>query len=410
MNCHLSINKIILLLILLVFTNQLFAQPDYDLVKSFKQKYKQLEEAITKAKTLEELNSIVADIDRFRNEYVEQKALLDKSLYPDNFDKAFEKLNMSFVIRNQDFTTIDILQTENLELKEQVALLNKRSAELMNKIQEYEYAGKKDVNKSAELDALVNELKRSLRKRDELIVGIVDSLLPQPIMVQTQLSSQEMNSIYIEAERNNVLSNVKHSLLDNIRFIELTSLEPGDLTEIKKQQNQFVEFWQDAGTKLVDIYAGKNKKSKEIKEIDSLFSMWNFTLEQVAWRNIREEFAYNNINLIEFTNGEEFTKELTSFIDDAIKNIGVKSPAESNLTYSSFSDSTWFKVISPNWIPFLIDNEMLDTKQERNVELKISDWKGRLTPSSFDWMYVLVAVIAVAGLGYMNRKRIFKNK
>ena len=398
------------MLILLVFTNQLFAQSDYDLVKNFKQKYKQLEESITNAKNLEELNSIVADIDRFRNEYVEQKALLDKSLYPDNFDRTFEKLNMSFVIRNHDFTTIDILQTENLELKEQVALLNKRNAELMNKIQEFEYADKKDVNKAAELDALVRELKKSLRKRDELIVGIVDSLLPQPMMEQAQLSSQEMNSIYIEAERNNVLSNVKHSLLDNIRFIELTSLEPGDLTEIKKQQNQFVEFWQDAGTKLVDIYAGKNKKSEEIKEIDSLFSLWDFTLEQDAWRTIREEFAYNNINLIEFTNGEEFTNVLTSFIDDAIKNIGVKSPAESNLTYSLFSDSTWFKVISPDWIPFLIDNEMLDANQERNVEIKISDWKGRLTPSSFGWIYVLVAVIAVAGLGYMNRKRLFKNK
>ena len=410
MNCHSSINKIIPLLILLVFTNQLFAQPDYDLVKSFKQKYKQLEEAITKAKTLEELNSIVADIDRFRNEYVEQKALLDKSLYPDNFDKTFEKLNMSFVIRNQDFTIIDVLQTENLELKERVALLNKRNAELMNKIQEYEYADKKDVNKAAELDALIRELKRSLIKRDELIIGIVDSLLPLPMKEQTQLSSQERNSIYIEAEKNNVLSNVKRSLLDNIRFIELTSLEPGDLTEIKKQQNQFVKFWRDTGTKLVDIYAGKNKKSEEIKEIDLLFSLWSFTLEQEAWRNIIEEFAYNNINLIEFTNGEEFTNVLTSFIDDAIKNIGVKSLAESNLTYSSFSDSTWFKVISPNWNPFLIDNEMLDIKQERNVEFKISDWKGRLTLSSFDWMYVLVAVIAVAGLGYMNRKRIFKNK
>ena len=408
MKCHSSMNRIILLLILLVITNQLFSQSDYDLVNSFKQKYNQLEEAITKAKNLEELNSIVADIDRFRNEYVEQKALLDKSLYPGNFDKTFERLNISFVIRNQNFTTIDILQTENLELKEQVTLLNKRNAELMNKIQEYEYTDKKDVNKAAELDALVKELRRSLRKRDELIVSIVDSLLP--MMEQTQLSSQEMNSIYIEAERNNVLSNVKHSLLDNIRFIELTSLEPGDLTEIKKQQNKFVEFWQGAGTKLVDIYAGKNKKNKEIKEIDSLFSIWNFTLEQEAWRNIREEFAYNNINLIEFTNSEEFANVLTSFIDEAIKNIGVKSPAESNLTYSSFSDSTWFKVISPNWIPFLIDNKMLDAYQERNVEIKISDWKGRLTPSSFGWMYVLVAVIAVAGLGYMNRKRIFKKQ
>jgi len=238
MKYHSSLNNIILLLILLVFTNQLFSQSDFEIVQSFKKKYKQLEEAINNAKNLKELNSIVADIDRFRNEYAEQKALLDKSLYPDNFDTTFEKLNMSFVIRNQDFTTIDVLQTENLELKEQVALLNKRNTELMNKIQEYEYADKKDVNKAAELDALVRELKRSLRKRDELIVGIVDSLLPQPMMEHTQLSSQEMNSIYIEAEKNNVLSNVKRSLLDNVRFIELTSLEPGDLTEIKKQQNQ----------------------------------------------------------------------------------------------------------------------------------------------------------------------------
>ena len=410
MKLHSSLNKIIFLLTLMIISNQLFAQSDYEIVQSFKQKYKQLEAAINKSNNLEELNSIVADIDRFRNEYVEQKTLLDKSLYPDNFDKTFEKLNMSFVIRNQDFTIIDVLQTENLELKEQVTLLNKRNTELMNKIQEYEYSDKKDVNNVAELDALVRELKRSLRKRDELIIGIVDSLLPQPMMEQTQLSLQERNSIYIEAEKNNVLSNVKRSLLDNVRFIELTTLEPDDLNEIKKQQNQFAEFWQNSGAKLIDIYAGKNKKSKEIKEIDSLFSMWNLSLEQEVWRNIREEFSYNNINLIEFTNGEEFTNVLISFIDDAIKNIGVKSPEGSNLTYSSFSDSTWFKVISANWVPYLIDNEMLDLEQKSKVEVKISDWKGRLTPSSFDWMYVLVAVIAVAGLGYMNRKRLFKNK
>jgi hypothetical protein len=370
----------------------------------------QLEETINKAKTLEELNSIVADIDRFRNEFVEHKTLLDKSLYPDNFDKTFEKLNVSFIIRNQDFTIVDILQTENLQLKEQVALLNKRNTELMNKIQEFEYSDKKDVNKIAELEGVVRILKRSLRKRDELIIGIVDSLMPQPMMEQTQLSSQERNSIYIDTENNNVLSNIKLSLLDHIKFLELTTLESRDLTEIKKQQNQFVEFWQDAGTKLVDIYAGKNEKSEEIKEIDSLFSIWNFTLEQEVWKNIREEFAYNNINLIEFTNGEEFTNVLSSFIDNAIKNIGVKSSEESNLTYSLFSDSTWFKFIIPNWIPYLIDNEMLDDKQRSKIEDKISDWKGRLTPSSFGWVYVLVALMAVAGFGYMNRKRLFKNK
>ena len=410
MKYYSSLINVMLSIILLVFTNQSYAQSDFEISQNFKQKRKQLEEAINKAKNLEELNSIVTDIDRFRNEYVEHKALLDKSLYPDNFDKTFEKLNMSFVIRNQDFTTIDVLKIENLQLKEQVALLNKRNAELMNKIQEFEYADKEDVKKIAELDGLVAELKRSIRKRDELIVGIVDSLLPQPMRERAQLSFQERNSIYVESEKNNVLSNVKLSLLDNIKFIELTALEPDDLTEIKKQQNQFAEFWQGAGTNLVDIYAGENKNSKEIKEIDSLFSIWNFTLQQEVWRNIRDEFVYNNINLIEFTNGEEFTNVLTSFIDEAIKNIGVKSSEESNLTYSLFSDSTWFKVISTDWIPYLIENEMLDDKQNHTVEAKITDWKGRLTPSSLGWVYVLVAVMAVAGLGYMNRKRLFKNK
>jgi hypothetical protein len=410
MKHHSFLNVVFLSLILLVFTKQLYAQSDYEISQSFKQMRKQLEEKINKAKTLEELNSIVADIDRFRNEYVEHKTLLDKSLYPDNFDKTFEKLNMSFVIRNQDFTFIDILQTENLQLKEQVALLNKRNTELMNKIQEFEYSDKKDVNKITELEGIVSELKRSLRKRDELIIGIVDSLIPQPMMEQTQLSLQERNLVFIKAEKSNVLSNIKTSLLDHIKFLELTTLESQDLIEIKKQQNQFVKFWQETGTKLVDIYSGKKEKGEEIKEIDSLFSIWDFTLEQEVWINIREEFAHNNINLIEFTNGEEFTNVLSSFIENAIKNIGVKSSEESNLTYSLFSDSTWFKFVVPNWIPYLIDNEMLEVKQNRDIEIKISDWKGRLTPSSFGWVYVLVALLAVAGLGYMNRKRLFKNK
>jgi hypothetical protein len=230
------------------------------------------------------------------------------------------------------------------------------------------------------------------------------------MMEQAQLSSQERHSIYIEAENNNVLSNVKRSLLDNIKFLELTALQPGDLTEIKKQQNQFAGFWQDVGAKLVGVYAGEYQKINEIKEIDSLFSIWDFTLEQEVWKNIKEEFAYNNINLIEFTNGEEFTKEITSFIDEAIKNIGVKSSEESNITYSSFSDSTWFKVVSPDWMPYLIDNKMLDVKQNSKIEVRLADWKERVTPPSFGWVYVLVAVMAVAGLGYMNRKRIFKNE
>jgi hypothetical protein len=405
-----SLNKLMILFMLFFSANLLFSQSDYEIVQSFKHKYKQLEDAIYNARSFEELNSVVAEIDRFRNEFINSKDLLDKSLYPDNFDKTFEELNLTFVMRNQDFTTIDVLQTENLQLKEQLTILNKRNTELMNKIQEYEYTDKNGATKISELEALVTDLRRSLKKRDDLILAIVDSLLPQLMKEETQLTSQERNSIYVESEKNNLLSNIKRSLEDNVHFVEVTTLEPDDLTEIKKQQTHFAEFWQDTGVKLTDIYAEKNKKSNEIKEIDSLFSMWDFALEQEVWKNIRAEFAYNNINLIEFANGEEFTNVLISFIGDEIKQIGVKSSEETEKAYTSFADSTWFKVIKKEWTPYLIENNMLTLDQKRNIEAKIADWKGRLIPASFDWIYVLVAIIAVAGIGFMNRKRFVRNK
>ncbi len=410
MKSFVLLNRVIFLIILFVLSNQVFAQSDYEIVRNFKQKFVQLEKSINSAKTFEELNSLVTNIDRFRADYVEHKKLLDNSLYPDNFEKVFNKLNLAFVLRNQDFTIIDILQIENLQLKEQIVVLNKRNTDLINKIQEYEYINKKDSKKIGELKRLVNDLKLSLRKRDEVIISLVDSLMPQLMKDQEQLNRAEGNLVYIEAEKNNLLANVKRSLQDNIRFIEVTALEPDDLKEIKEQQGRFLDFWKKAGTKLVDIYAEKKEKAKEIKEIDSLFVQWNYTLEQEAWMNIKGEFAYNDIHLLEFTNGEDFTNTLLSFIKDKIKTIGVKSSEESDKSYTLFSDSTWFKVISPKWLPYLIENNLLLAEQKKKIESKIADWKGRLTPAAFDWIYVLVAVIAVAGLGYMNRRRLFKNK
>jgi hypothetical protein len=391
--------------ILCSLPHQLLAQSDYEIVQEFKNKYKQLEESINSANNLEELNSVVAQIDRFRIDYADKKDLLDKSLYPDNFDRVFENLDMAFVIRNQDFTTIDVLQTENIELKEQITILNNRNTQLLNKIQEYEYVNKKNTKKIAELEKLVSSLRTSLKRRDELILGIVDSLMPQLTPERTEFTPEEQNQVYVEAEKGNVLANINKSLQDNIQFLKVTALEPEDLSEIKKQQRDFSNFWQYEGVKLVDVYTEKKQKANEIWEIDSLFTLWYWALDYEAWINIREVFAFNDIYLLEFTNGDEFTNVLTSHIDEDIKNIGVKSIEQSEKNYALFADSTWFKVISRKWIPYLVENEMLSIDNKHKIESKITDWKGRLTPSSFDWVYVIVALIAVTGVGIMYRKR-----
>lgn len=405
MNCKRIFSTAIIILLICVLVCPVFAQSDYELVQSFKQKYIEIEQSINSAGNIEELNSVVTDIDRFRKEYEDKKELLDKSLYPDNFDRMIEKLDLAFVIKNQNFTTIDVLRTENLELNEQITVLNARNTELMNRIQELEYVNKKNAKKIAELEGLVNSLRLSLKRRDELILSIVDSLMPQLTPDRTSLTSEEKDQVYIEAEKNNVLSNVKKSLQDNIQFIEVAAFEPEDINEIKKKQKDFANFWRYEGIKMVDVYVDKMQRTNEIREIDSLFTQWYRILDYEAWKNIRAEFGFNNIYLFEFTNGVEFTNVLTSFIDEEMKNIGVKSLEESEKTYALFADSTWFKVIDNKWIPFLIENEMLTVEDRNRIESKIADWKGRLTPSSLDWIYVLLAIIVVAVVGVMYRRR-----
>ena len=400
------------LLIVIVFflTENLFSQSDYETVQKFKASVKEIESSINAAKSITELNSIVADIDRLRSEYTVHKNLLDKSLYPDNFEKSFEKLNLAFVIRNQDFTTIDILQTENLQLKEQVTLLNKRNSELMNKIQDIELSVKKDKSKEDELKNLVAELKNSLKKRDELIYSIVDSLMPELFVRTKELSSEDKNNIFIQSEKNDLITNIKTALQENIRFIYMTSLTPEDLGDIERQQNQFADFWQDAGVKLVDIYSTNKNHAAEISGIDSLYNKWHDAIEKAAWINIRQEFAYNHIILLEFYDSETFTDVMTSYIDEEIRNIGVKSEYESEEKYILFIDSTWNKKIKSDWIPFLIEREILNSEQMDRIDIKISDWASRLSPKSYDRIYIVVIIVAVAGIVFMNRKSLFKSK
>jgi hypothetical protein len=312
---------------------------------------------------------------------------------------------MSLELRKGDFTQIDVLQTEVVTLTGEVDRLNKQNTELINQIQVLEAQHNKDAQTISKLEKLVANLKASLLKRDELVYSIIDSLVPKLSGDISALTQQDKAKIYSEAEKNNVLSNVKRSVRDNNRFIEVTSLKPADLVDVKKKQQDFVALWQKVGPKLVDIYAGKADKTQELKDIDNLFSVWKSNLQKEAWNSIREEFALNNINLQTFTNGNEFTDVINRFINDEIKFYGSKSKVASEQTYFLFANSTWFKSISTEWIPYLIDNNLLTVEQKDLMEKQISEWKSTLYPANLTWLYVLLAVIILAIGGYFLMRR-----
>ncbi|MCJ7555054.1 MAG: hypothetical protein MUO34_14370 [Ignavibacteriaceae bacterium] len=382
----------------LLFLNILFAQSDYELVQSFKSKVSQLQLRITEAESMEEINNIAKDIELLKSQFTEHKELVDKSLYPDDFNKSFAKLKTDLDVRSTDFTHIDVLQTEVVALKDEVDRLSEKNNELINQIAILETGRIKDAETIKKLGNLVANLKASLLKRDNLILSIADSLIPQLTADVSLLTTDDKQKITAQIEKNKVLLNVKRSLRDHVRFLDVTSLKPEDLKEIKRQQNEFAGTWQKIGVNLVEVYAAKVDKSNELKEIDTLFNNWQAAIRDEAWYSIKEEFAMNSIFLQDFGGGQEFTVEITRFIDEELKNFGVKSQEESEKIYTSFADSTWFKSIQTEWMPYLIDNTMLTVQQKELIESKISEWKSVVFPRDITWVYYVVALIVIAAL------------
>jgi hypothetical protein len=392
-------NKILLIVfatvILLGIIPALHAQSDYETVQNFKQKYHQIEKDIKNSQSLEGLDEVYNIINSLKDEYASYHELLDKSLYPDNFNKSFEKLVNVYNTRKKDFTQIDILQTQVTGLKEQLDSLNRYNEELIKRVELLEKS--KSDKSLLELEKTVKELQLSLQKRDGMIINMIDSLLPQPLR-QRELSDQEKQQIYNKINKDNVLLNIKRSLNDNTRFIEITKLYPDDIDRIKEQQEDFARLWQSIGPRMVEIYSEKDTESNYLKEIDEAFTQWKDVLDQVIWGSINSEFLKFNIRLSRFSSGQSFTHVVFSFINDEIKNAGVKSADVSISTYVDFADSAWYGHIKPEWVPSLIEYKMLTEAQEDSIEKKISEWSGKINPEKINFLYIIFAVILIGAI------------
>jgi hypothetical protein len=402
----LLINNIILFVFLLT-TTTLLAQSDYEMVQSFKERYQTLSDGIKAAASLEDIENLSAEIENLKRDFSAKRVILDQSLYPENFNSSFENLNAALELRKEDFTSITVLQTEVTALKSEVDLLNRRNTELINQITILESQRRKDAASIEELQRLVSDLRATLLKRDQLIFSIVDSLTPKLAGDISSMTQQDKEQVYSQVERNNLLVSVKRSLRDNSRFLEVTSLKAGDLDKVKQQEQNFVTMWRKVGPKLVDVYANKKDKSAELKEIDNLFTVWSNRIDKEAWESINEEFSLNNINLQNFNNGKEFVDVVTQYVSDEIKNYGTKNKTESEKTYSIFTDSVWFKTISAEWMPYLLDNKLLAVEQKDAVEKKLSEWKSIVSPQDLTWLYAVVglALVFIIALIFILKKK-----
>ena len=380
------------LMLALLFTyGLLFAQSDYQKVQNFKNEVAQIQSAIKNAASKSEFKTIMETIQMMKERSAENKELLDKSLYPEDYQSTFAKLENELELRRGDFSQIEDLQTEVITYKNEIEKLNDKNTELLSKINEFQSVGGKDAQSIAEMKRLVNNLRNSLKQRDELVRSIVDSLLSDFVQHPMTLNDMEKQKVYDKVETENLFYNIEKTVRDNMDFLKATQLTADDLSEIKEDQLQFYNMWKKIGPQLANIYVKKKEKAGEVAYITNLFAQWNQKLDKQIWENIYQVFRKSNIKVTPFVDGTEFTNNIIDFINQS-------KLSASQEVYTNFEDSVWTNQLRATWIPILIDNEMLLVEQRDLIQESVDDWGTAYGEKTPIYWYVAIAIIVIVFL------------
>ena len=374
-----------------------FGQSDYEKTQNFKTRYKQLEDAIKNAASIDECNVIGENIAKLKNDFTSDVSLLDKSLYPETFESSFTKIERALEVRKGDFTQIVELKTQVGTLQDKVSELSQQNEGLIVQIKQLQIKSSKDAQTIASLQKLVAQLKSNIAQRDELVRGIVDSLLAAFVKTPGTLNDAEKQSVFNKVDSGNLFYNIERTISDNIQFMKVTQITPEDLSSMKKQYADFNKVWRQIGPKLADVYLNRRDKAAEIANIDNMFADWNSKLNDEMWGQVNRLFREKQLPILPFRTGEQFVNSVTTFANDEMKNLPVKGSSEAKKTFYMFTDSVYFKTVQPTWIPILIENNMMTSTNKDTIEKRISTWKEKVAPASkWNWVYIVGGIIIIA--------------
>lgn len=370
----------------IIFANALIAQSDYEKVQEFQIQTRHLSQAINNSISIEELDSLKTIVNYFKKLYEDDKELLDQSLFPENYTSTFAKLENEIESRRVGLSQISELQEEVIALKGEIQILNEKNADLLARIKEYQAIGGKDTKSLTELRNLVDDLRKSLKQRDELVRSIVDSLLSDFIKHPMSLNAAEKQNIFDKIETGNLFYNIEKTVRDNMDFLNVTELNPEDLGELKEDQVRFYNMWKKMGPRLADVYIERGQRAGEVAYITNLFAQWNQKLDAQIWERVHRALKENNVQVNKFQDGNEFTRILKEYINNRKLEAGKDE-------FDNFENLVWTRSLKTNWIPILVDNGMITVQQRDEIQDAVDDWYEMYERETPFYWYIAIAII-----------------
>ena len=385
-------------------------QSDYEIAQSFTKQYKALSKAIETAQTVQECAAISVDIDALEKGFAPHKALLDKTLYPDDFQKKMEMVHGQLAyaqtklgIIQDAVAKIAALEIQVKELSAQVEKLSNENGSLLKEIQALRASKAQDQKAVDSLNALVTRLQSNIRDRDKMIFAMVDSIFMQYDKNVDALKDVEKQKVASHFERNNVIDNVKKSIVDNVLFLESTALSGKDLSALIGEQKKFASQWKGLGPKLAGIYVAQKNRAKELTTIDTMLAAWGTKVDAALWKSLNELFTKHNLTVRPFNTGNDFVANVIGFADEEMQNANQRTEAVRFQVYSVFVDSVWNADITTTWMPLLRDNSMVTEAQFGQMKTKLDAWRSAVEPPRTT-LYIIIAAVVLVILLLLYRR------
>jgi hypothetical protein len=385
---------------------------DRMVVSNFEKSVKELHLLIDSAKNVQECVEIGTMTDELKAKYADKKELLDKALYPDDYNKNIDNLKGKLIIRRTDlgiietqYVRISELEMQVLGLSNKVDSLSKENEQLMSDVKKLSLTAAENRSLSDSLQAVISQLRENLKERDQLIFSLVDSLFMQYDKNVADMADVEKQSMFRKLERRNIFSGIKKSIEDNLKFLQSTNLTANDYVEIARQNNKFTSQWNGVGSKLANIYLSGKKKKNEVAQIDSMLTLWSKEVNRSNWTAINTLLSQNGTVLKPFNNGDEFTANITEYIDIQVKNPDQEAEDVRAKRFNTFNDAIWKNNLKPNWLPVLVESSKLTADQKSAIENAVDTWQSAVTPSSPIVYIIIIIVILIIVLGLAMRFR-----
>lgn len=395
-------------LALLFISSVTFAQntqSDYEIQKSFKKQYKHYQKELNTSSSPEEVKTLMDSIKVLDRKYHEHYELLNKALYPETYAQKMDELRKSSVQTLDRLRTIKQQDKKMSKLQNQLATYQDSFEQIRQHSDSLKRAMQKSINSEKRLSALVRNYRKSLEKRDDLILAFIDSMG----VTYQNMDLAEIRNLEKVDQKGHLKSNgdalkMIHKITqENLRILQKNNenLRLQDYMRMSQVQYQFQNMWKRLGDKFQKVYNGKNA-DQLASEIDKNVSEWNQELRNQTLAALHDTLKADNIEIGNFSSGQEFYTAVKSYLDSKIK----KSKEDhSKAAYKDFKQfqQFWNKV-EVQWSDNFVDAGLVTRDQMASINNKVDMWAENAQPNRSNniLVYLLGASVLLAvALGVM---------